>query len=141
MGVKLFGLNIGKLVYGGIKGANDVLPMTLVKVTPGTRNPAAPLDGTNPTETSHACRGFGEDPKRENQGTVIATGDNYRIRITEISILGASIAGGVEPTTQDKIVISSTIAGIGDLAGTWRITHVDTDPARALFVCRARSGG
>jgi hypothetical protein len=141
MGVDLFGLNIGSIVNNAIEAAGGVLPMTLVKVTPGTRNPSAPLDGTNPTETSHACRGFGEDPKEENRGTVIATGDNYRIRVTEISILGASIVGGVEPTTQDKVVIAPTIPGIGDLAGTWRITRVDTDPARALFVCRARSGG
>ena len=129
------------MVYDAIKSTGDVLPMTLVKVTPGTRNPAAPLDGTNPTETTHACRGFGEDPKDEQQGTTHTTNDIITKRVTEISILGASIAGSVEPMPDDKVIISAAIPGIGDLAGTWFLEEVDTDPARALFVCRARSGG
>lgn len=145
MGVPLFGLDIAGIVSTAIEGAGGLAggtgTFTLVKVTPGTRNPAAPLDGTNPTETQHACSGFGEDPVEERRGTGHTNGDIITVRVTEISILGASIAGGVEPMPDDKVIVPSTIQGIGQLAGTWFLENVKTDGARALFVCRARSGG
>jgi hypothetical protein len=139
MGLKLFGIDIAKTVYTGIKAVGNVVPLTLVKVTPGTRTPAAPLDGTNPTEASHPGHGFGSDPAEETRGHLNTPGDIYQVRVTEISILAASLPAGIEPTPNDKVVFAATIPGIGGLAGTWYLEKVKTDPARAMFICQARS--
>jgi hypothetical protein len=113
---------IAKAVYQGAKAAKLGLPATLIKVTAGTRTPNNVSGGTNPTTTSYACYGFVSDfAVTQIDGTLIAVNDR------KIDLYGYSIASGtVAPTTGDEV----TIAG-----GTYRIKHVDTDPAQAMWVC------
>lgn len=129
-GNKLFGMHIAKIVGNAIKSAGDVLPATLIKVTPGTWNPAAPLDGTNPTSVSHACKGFSEDPRLLKAGHGVLNDDILETREVEISILGASLPEGVKPGPSDRITI---------VGRTWNVKNVKTDPAEALFVCVCRA--
>lgn len=128
-GNKLFGLRIAKIVYNGIKSAGNVLPLTLVKVTPGTRNPAALLSGTNPTSVNHKGRGFTDDPDllRYGHGNTPAF-DIINKRETKIYILGASLPEGVKPGPQDRVIF---------LGHTWSLTKVKADPAEAVFTCVA----
>lgn len=128
-GNKLFGLYIAKIVGNAIKSAGDVLPATLIKVTPGVWNPAAPLDGTNPTTTSYACRGFSESPNVMRGGHGNLADDILETREEEISILGASLPEGVRPGPSDRIVI---------VGRTWNVKKVEDDPAEAVFICTCR---
>jgi hypothetical protein len=130
-GNKLFGMHIGKIVYNAIKAAGDVLPVTLVSVTEGIWNPAAPLAGTNPTSVSRPCKGFSNDPNLMRAGHGNIPDDILSTMETEIFIFNATLPEGVEPKPSDRIVF---------LAKTWHVKNVKTDPAKALFVCVCRGG-
>jgi len=127
---KLFGLSIDKLVYGGIKAAGDVRPLTLVKVTPGVRDPDNLLGGTNPTTTSHTGRGLSATPRliRSAQGNM--ANDIIETFETEIFVFGASIMPVAVPESSDFI----TIDGV-----TWTVTNVGSDSSAAVYTCRATS--
>ena len=103
---------------------------TLVKVTPGTRG-ATVTAGTAPTETSHACKlAIGNYTDREVAGTSIRTGDH------KISILGASIAGGVIPAPSDKVVVAGVTYRLVDEPGS---PGVKGDAVGAMYRCHARA--
>jgi hypothetical protein len=107
----------------------QVLSGTLIKVTAGTRG-ATVSSGTQPTETSFACKLFVRDYSDEEMaGTGIKTSDR------RIAILGGTIAGGQVPSPNDKI--SYVRRGSTE---TYRIVDdgVSTDPDEAVYVCRAR---
>ena len=122
---KLLEGGIAKQVYKAMKAAKMTLPATLIKVTPGTRTPGAISAGTNPTETSYACRGFVADYTAiEMQNTLIQRGDR------KVVLLGASIASAQTPATDDKVTIDGA---------TYRIITVNSDPAKATYTCQARA--
>lgn len=108
-----------------------VQPMTLVNYTPTTRTSGALSDGRNPTATSYACSGFVELlEQRHVQGAQLVRGTDVRI-----SLLGASIAGGVKPQSGSRI----TVPG-GPHAGTYIVVDdgVAVDGVGAVYVCACR---
>ena len=128
-GNKLFGMYIAKTVHQAIKAAGNVLPVTLIKVTPGTWNPASPLSGTNPTSVSYPCRGFSESPNILRGGHGNLDDDILETREEDISILGASLPEGIKPGPGDRVTI---------VGRTWNIKRVKDDPAEAVFLCTCR---
>ena len=126
--MSLFGLDIPNILRDGITSAGGLRPLTLIKVTPGTRAGANLPAGTNPTEASYPGEGFFEDKR----GVANIEGDLIRTTTRYVSILGASLPAGISPAPSDKIVLDGT---------TYRIAQdgVTTDPARALYKCNQRS--
>lgn len=126
MGNKLFGVDISGLVNKHV--APGLLDATLIKVTPGTRTPGSLIDGTNPTETSYACKGFIDKQRRKNvQGSLSSDGTK------RIVLIGDSISSGtVAPDLGDKITIEGTTYRIPDDG------EIDRDPAAATYTCTVR---
>lgn len=123
MGNKLFGVDISGIINKEIgPGVNDA---TLTKVSTGTRTPGNLTGGTNPTTTTHACKGFLDQLKRLHlENTLVENGDQL------IALVGDSIVGGVRPAPGDRILIRGT---------TYNVIVVDVDPADALYECVCRS--
>ena len=120
---KLFGVDIAKEIN---KGLGPGLPdATLTIVTPGTRTGGALTDGTNPTTTTHAAKGFMDDYEDfQIDGTIIQRGDRM------VVLLGDSIADGVIPAPGDRVTIEGE---------EFNIVNVKRDPAGATYTCQARS--
>lgn len=103
----------------------QLLPCVLIKVTPGVRTPGSIAAGMNPTETPHTARGMIENYSSYSIANSLATAADRKI-----SILGASIAGGVVPASTDKV----TIEGV-----TYRVLEItDRDPDGAMFTLKCR---
>ena len=83
MGRKLFGIDIAREVYDGIRSAGNVVAMSLVRVTPGTRTTGALTAGTNPSSTTYSCRGFKTSRRRKDPGST--TSEGWATRACEIS--------------------------------------------------------
>lgn len=82
--------------------------MTLVRMTPGIRMPGAVSGGTNPTTTSHACRGrFGT----RNRSVVTSAGIS-RVVDQVISILGATLPDDAEPRAGDRVTVGGVTYAI-----------------------------
>lgn len=119
----LFGIDIAALIASNM--GPGLLPATLRKVTPGTRDPSDLSGGTNPTEQAFACRGI-IDEYRESQfdGTLIQRGDR------KVLILGGTLPSGVVPEQGDKISIEGQV---------FQVVGVPSrDPAAATYTCQAR---
>lgn len=116
------GIDIAGIVNDEI--GPSMLAATLTVVTPGTRTVGDLAAGTNPTETTYACRGFVQKVE-----TVRDAGGLVETTIRTVCLLGRSISsGGVVPKAGDKVTIES-VEG--------RIVGVpDRDPAKAVYVCR-----
>lgn len=125
----LFGLNIAREVNAALRSAGGVLDATLIKVTAGTRTAGNLANGTNPTETSYACKGFMETATNVSLGTFgeATAGDlNVQERQT-VSLLGDSIEGGtIAPVAGDRVTIEGA---------TYSIQAVTRDPAGAVYEC------
>ena len=119
---KLFGVDIASEVNKAM-GAG-LLPATLTKNTPGTRDSANPTGGkTNDTGT-FACRGFIEDyDVKFVNGTTILETDR------KVLLLGASLPVGIIPSGGDAVTIEGA---------TYNIVHVKRDPAAATYTCQVR---
>jgi hypothetical protein len=116
---------IAKTVYKATKKAGLLSPMTLIKVTPGTRTPGAVSGGTHPTETSFTCDGIEEDYTAYQLANQLAKVGDKRIRI-----FGASLKTGTVPEPNDKVTSDGT---------TYRIIGpVGRDAASACYVCQCR---
>ena len=118
----IFGADIAGKILAGL--GPMVFDYTFVKVIEGTRNPADPTAGTNPTTANHAVKGF-MATYRDHQidGTVIQRGDRKG------SLLGASFPAGVVPEPNDKVTAEGQ---------TWYIINVQRDPAGAVYACQLR---
>lgn len=134
--MKLYGVNVGKILYDAVKSVGDAAPITLTRVTPGTRNPAAPLDGTNPTTTTHAARGFRNDDDVNSQGARLTSGDVVKVTWTDVYVYDQSIVPHVEPRQGD--VLDLVEDGV---TTRWYVENVKRDPFRAVFTCRAKNQG
>lgn len=108
----------------------EAQPATLTKITAGTRG-ATLSAGTNPTSVSYGARGWIEAYDiADIAGTAIEQNDR------RITLLARSIAGGVGPTSNDKITIV-------DLDGVTKTFRVEGDvqssgPQGAMWICQGR---
>jgi hypothetical protein len=126
MGNNLFGVGISKLIKDNI-GPN-VLNATLTKVTPGTRSASEPTQGTNPTTTDYACKGFIDTQKvRFKAGTLVEGGKKVAV------LIGDTISNGtVTPAPGDFITIEGTKYQIPEDG------MIDRDPDAATYTCEIR---
>jgi len=112
--------------------------LTLTKVTPGVRTPAAVSGGTNPTTTAYSCKGRQAALRSAYwqfwQNAQASTGTT-KTRFIGFSILGATLPDGVRPTAGDRITYNGatyTIAADG-------VTN--PDGVGAIYECMTRAPG
>lgn len=125
-----------KLISGYIRGqiakhlGPHVLDATLVKVAGGTRTAGNQSGGTNPTETSHAAKGWVKGYEaRQIDGTLVRSDDRM------IALLGGTIDGDAVPEVGDKVTIEGdTYRIVGGREGR----GVTRDPDGAKYVCHGR---
>lgn len=123
MGNKLFGIDISGLVKKHI--APGLNTCVLTKITPGTRTAGNLAGGTKPTTANYAARGLiGELDQGRRENSLVRDGD------LKILVVGDSVASGIIPAPGDQVTI---------LGGTYNLIIVEVDPAKAVFVCTARS--
>ena len=105
---------IAAIVKRELPKAGATEAATLHRVTAGTRTAGSLIDGTNPTETALACKGFVSTTKRERiGGTLVESGDRI------VVLIGL---GDIEPRVKDAITIDSTrqrIVSIEGNAAAW----------------------
>lgn len=107
-------------------GDQEILGMTDVVITrrtPGTRNPANPAAGTNPTSTTYTGRGFIERTGRFMDGTLVAEGSVL------ISVLGGTISSGAGVMVGDVITINGR---------SYKVSKVPTDSVEGVFEAEAK---
>lgn len=119
---KLFGLDIAKELNKAM--GSKLLPLKLVKRTPGTRTDGALTSGTNPTSKTYPCRGVVVDFRLDQfDGDLVQRGDRKAL------LLGASLPPGVFPEAGDHVVAEGVES---------EVKNVDRDPASATYVCQVR---
>lgn len=136
---RIFGVDVAKLLRQGINAAGGLAtnrdgtpaPAFLIKVVPGTRNPADLGAGTAPTTISYSCQAFVDDTELLSQGQTETDGVIRKSRRT-ITILGDSLPVTVTPADNDRI----TLRGV-----TYVVVAVKDDPADAAFECTVRGAG
>lgn len=113
MGNKLFstdGVDIAKTIAQEL--GPRLLPLRLVKVTPGTRTAGSSTSGTNPTTRSFPCRGMRDDTQLSRFPETLvgqATG--------AVLILGDTLPTGVVPAAGDRVLVEGSEVPItGQLA-------------------------
>lgn len=131
----MFDIDIAGILHSATEAAGGALPLTITIWTPGTRNPAAPLDGTNPTSITHSGKGFRNDPDQRASGHGNTPGDNTQVEYAEVYVYRASLPAGVKPAPRSTI----TLAEPDGRTRTWTVTRVRTDPAAAMYVCDCSS--
>lgn len=118
----LFGLDIAGIVDSAITAAGGLMPATLTVVTTGTRTVGNLSSGTNPTSTTHTCRGVVLDRVR---GEV-----DVKRTASQVGILGASLPAGVDPKPLDRVTIESI---------AYVIERTERDAAGAMHVCHVKA--
>lgn len=113
-----------------------LLDAVLIKVTPGTRTPAALAAGTNPTEASYPAKGMLKSwAARQIDGTIVRADDAV------VTLLGGTIAGDAIPEPGDKIAIAGDtwriVGGAQGGTGVARI-GVNADGLGAAYRCHVR---
>lgn len=124
MGIELFGLDIAEMV-NDVMG-DDLVQMTLIKDTIGSRDSDNLAAGQSKTTTSHICNGFTSSYKQKD-----IAGTTIRINDTKISILGASLSDGIFPVPGDRIITENNTYTIQEKG-------VSRDPAAAKYDCHVR---
>lgn len=122
MSIRFFGLDIAQIVGDAIASAGDVLPVTLTKITPDTRDAADITGGLRPTPQDYEVRGFFQNATSERIGNSLVSQSGEFV-----SILGSRLPENIEPESNDRV----TIEGRNYLI----IEVVSRDPAAALYVC------
>jgi hypothetical protein len=108
----------------GLADRLGVTDATLTQYTPGTRTPGALADGTNPTSTTHTCRGFERSfSAHQIDGTIVTANDRM------INLFANTIDAVTEPRPNDRVTIGGH---------TYRIVSVERDPATVLYRCHGR---
>lgn len=118
----LFGVDIQGILKDAI---GDGFPsITVVKVTPGTRDPANPAAGVQPTRSPFGARGILDDySDRQIDGTLVKTGDR------KVLIVAGTLPSTVVPEPNDEIITEGK---------TWKIVRTKRDPAEATYECQVR---
>lgn len=120
---KLFGVDIAKEIAKGM-GAG-LLPVTLIKVVPGSRDNTSMTAGNSPSTRRYPCRGILEDYKAsEFDGTEVVRGDQ------KVLILGGTLPLGIVPEPNDKITIEGRTRTVASIPSR--------DPAGATYLCQVR---
>lgn len=128
---KLLAAALGKQTDLGFRA------LTLTRVTPGVRNPAALSQGNNPTSTEYTCKGR-QGVKRSGYWQFwqnAQTGTTARTKFVGFTILGATLPDGVTPRAGDTITMASevyTIAADG---------VSNPDGLGAVWECMTRAPG
>lgn len=118
----LFGVKFQDII--GKAFAGKLVAMTLTSVTVGTRDPADPLAGTEPTTADVATEGILESYKEHEIRTGLAkVGDKK-------ALILAKPLGSTVPKPGDTLTVSS----VG-----YRVVQVDRDPAIATYTLRVRA--
>jgi hypothetical protein len=115
--VKIFKLEIDKIVYGAIKGAGGLVAGTLIKTTNTTRDPLNLTGGLQPTTTNIPFEGIIEQKIRILDDGVTGVSESH------LSILGASLT--VVPEVDDSAVFEGRTYKLVEL--------LEVDPANALY--------
>ncbi len=126
-------VNIAKLVHKALKKQAKTVGIRkaqLLRSVSGTRDPANPAGGTQPTITSYSCDALIEQATSKNVGdTLVTQAERY------IGILGASLPAGVVPQAQDRI----TLVDIDGVSKTLRlVAPVSGDGVGAMYEFAAR---
>lgn len=116
---KLFGIDIAATVARAMGGG--LLPVTLTKVSPGSRTSGQLAAGTNPTEAQHSCRGMKDTLRSIRADSIVEDATAV------VLILGGTLPAGVVPTVNDKVLVEGNIH---------TILKVDRDPAAATYTCQ-----
>jgi len=124
MGIKLFGIDIAKIIKDEM--ANGLPEMILIKDTVGARTPGSLSAGQSKTPVNHTCNGFTETYKEDEiDGTTIKKGDH------KIMIIGDTLDSGIVPAPGDRITTESQTFTIQEKG-------VERDPAAATYLCHSR---
>jgi hypothetical protein len=119
---KLFGVDIAGVLNKAL--GPGLLVVKLVKVTPGTRDPADLAAGTEPTSKTYTAKGLVADfALSQFDGVTIQRGDR------KVLYLGASLPSGVVPSIGDHAIAEGVES---------EIVAVQRDPASATYVCQVR---
>lgn len=120
--VKLFGVDIAKIANKAL--GPGLLPIKLVKLTQGPRDPAALTEGPALSRKVYSGRGVVLDYKLSQfDGTIIQKGDR------RVLILGASLPSGIIPESNDLVQAEGKESPI---------VTVGRDPASASYDCQIR---
>jgi hypothetical protein len=124
--------DIANLVGNALDAAGMSKPATLIRVTPGTRNPAAVSAGTNPIATSYPVKAIPASVTQLRVDGSLIAGVNRVIKI-----FGSTLPAGVTPRPGDKITLDGvTSVIVGDAAGSSAVT---VDAAGAMFTAQCRT--
>lgn len=119
----LFGVDIAKEINS--KMGSKLLPVTLTKVSQGSRTAGSLTDGTNPTETEYVGRGFIEDYSEYQQMSgLVGVGEK------KVTLLGASLPTNVLPEPNDKLTVEGSEYYVSG--------PITRDPAGATYVCKVK---
>jgi hypothetical protein len=101
-----------------------VTDATLTQYTPGSRTPGTLSGGTNPTSTTHTCRGFERSfDAHQIDGSIVTANDRM------INLFADTISAATEPKPNDQVEIGGY---------TYRIISVQRDPASVMYRCHGR---
>ena len=118
----LFGVDIKGEIADAFRG--ELVTATLTKVTPGTRDPANPTQGTSPTTSDFTAEGIIEDYADRNiDGSLVKVGDR------KVLLIAGLIASSQVPTPNDRITIEGS---------QYDVIRVERDPAEATYTCQVR---
>ena len=124
MAIPLFGVDIAKMLYDGIRSAGGLRPAVLIRVTDGPRDPNNITGGRAQIQTRYNCEGF-----------ISSRSDDFRAGVLvreggeTVAILGNSLPEGVRPRPGDSCLIENR---------TYFISRVTNDPAEALYTSDVR---
>lgn len=125
MGVKLFGVDIAKIVAQKI--GPGLLDCTFTRVTGTTREPGNLAGGTQPATTTYPCKGFEAALEQRHLA-------NTLVKATDVMVvlLGDTIDGGaVVPRAGDRVRVGSGVTRAV-------VAIVDRDAAHATWSLAAR---
>lgn len=130
---------LAKLLAQGLGGQSLIGfgPLTLVRVTPGTRDPSNLTAGNNPTTTNYPCKGR-QGVKRsawQFWQNAQLTGAQARASFVGFTVLGATLPDGITPRAGDRIVAGGATYVIADDGAS------NPDGVGAVWECMTRIGG